>query len=179
MPASDKFDLLCCEVAAVFFSLRRLCFPLPCKMTPDITLLTQQIATIHRENPQRNNLWADVLGTVGELFGSSTTESPRVAFNMLGRDSWELAPPPDIQRYGDSNLRSFWSAAPRSMDRARRRWQRANLSPVSGGQGPLTIANGTVLRIPSYDAMVPDLPQGSLSVHPPIGLVDSSSESEH
>ena len=88
-------------------------------------------------------------------------------------------PPPNIQRDGDANLRIFWPVVPRKMDRSRRRWRRANISPISGGQGPHTMADGAELQVPSDDEMAPDLPQGSLSVRPPISLVDLSPESGH
>ena len=43
-----------------------LAFPsLHCEMTQAISLLTQQIAALFRENAQGNKSWADVLGEVG------------------------------------------------------------------------------------------------------------------
>ena len=56
---------------------------------------------------------------------------------------------------------------------------RKHFFPISEGQGPLTMADGTALEAPSDDEMVPDLPQGTLPFRPPLGLVDSPSESAH
>ena len=88
----------------------------------------------------------------------------------------ELISPPDIQEHDTCNLRTYWGVAPPNIDRARRKWQRANISPISEEQCPPTFAGGTAFQLPSDDEIAPHLSQGTLPLCPPLGLIDSPSE---
>ena len=66
----------------------------------------------------------------------------------------------------------FWKAVARNFDRARRRWQRAQISPIPGEMGPLAFTDGTALQISSDYELAPDLPQGALPLRPPFNLIE-------
>ena len=66
--------------------------------------------------------------------------------------------------------------ADRNIDRARCRWERAQISPIPDDVGPLASTVGAALKIPSNDEMVPDLLPGAPSLRFPLGL-ESPSES--
>ena len=102
-----------------------------------------------------------------------------VRMRRMGRNNWELVPPPGGHREDDCSSHIFREVLLRYAGRARRRWQHATISPISEGQGQLMMADGTALRIPSDDGMEPDLLQGTLSGRPPFGSVDASSGSAH
>ena len=77
------------------------------------------------------------------------------------QNKWNLIPR-DTQPGGNGNLRGFWEAVARNIDRDRHRWQHAEVSPIPEGVGPLTLADGPALQIPPGDEMAPDPPQGTL-----------------
>ena len=53
-------------------------------------------------------------------------------------NNWDLIPPCDAQPGSDGNLRGLPGLAARNINRARRRRQRAQTSPISDEVGPLT-----------------------------------------
>ena len=69
---------------------------------------------------------------------------------------------------------SFSFVAAGAIDRASRRWIRAPISPISRAQGPLAMADGTVLQVPSGDERVPNPTEWPPSLHPTFGYADSS-----
>ena len=54
---------------------------------------------------------------------------------------FEMVPRTSVQNTKDPNIRFFLSAASLNIDRARRRWPRANISPLFGAQGARTMAD--------------------------------------
>ena len=70
---------------------------------------------------------------------------------------WDIIPPPGVRRNGNCNLRIFWEVAPRDVDRALWRRRGANITAISEGPRPLTLAGGTALQVQSDDEMEPDL----------------------
>ena len=78
---------------------------------------------------------------------------------------------------GDPNLLVLRPVATRRKGGARRRSIRTSISPISKTQGPLTMADGTALQVPSENEMVPDHPKWPLPSRPTFRFVDSSSDS--
>ena len=74
-----------------------------------------------------------------------------VCMRRMVYDYWDLVPTRDSRRGADGNLRIFWEVGVRSIGRARRRWQRAQISPIPEEVGPFALTGGTVLKIPSDD----------------------------
>ena len=68
--------------------------------------------------------------------------------------------------------------AARNIDRARRRWEPAPVSPISVAVGPPALPDGPVHQLPSDDDLGRNLPQGALFARPPFCVVASSTESE-
>ena len=68
----------------------------------------------------------------------------------------DLAP----RRNGNPNLRISRSAAAPNIDRARRRWLRANACLLFEAHGPITLHDGPVLRAPSGDEGVAEAQLG-------------------
>ena len=65
----------------------------------------------------------------------------------------------------------------RSVDRSRRRRMRAQVPPNTEGMGPITLNDGAILQGPSDDKDAPELPAAALSLHPPCGSYESSTDS--
>ena len=92
-------------------------------------------------------------------------------------NNWNLMSPLGNQLGDNHTSLNFRGVAPRNTDRARRRWQRANIAPISEELGLLPLADEAAPQFPSGDEMVPDLPQGTLSWRPPFSSADSSPKS--
>ena len=86
-----------------------------------------------------------------DVFDFWRMECPRrIEFNCRG-----LFTRPDLWINEGPGLRVVWSVAAGDIDRARRRWQRANISRLWEAQGPFTMADGTVVQAPLVGEMVP------------------------
>ena len=76
--------------------------------------------------------------------------SPRIRL-----DRWELGPKPNPLHNGNPNLRVFCPLDARNIDRVRGRRQGENLSPLPDAQGPLTMDDGTAIRVLPGDEIAP------------------------
>ena len=73
---------------------------------------------------------------------------------------WDLAPQRNTQQNQNPNLNNFWSVVARNIDRASRRCQRTNASPISETYGPITLDDATVLQVPSDEKVIPEVQHG-------------------
>ena len=77
-----------------------------------------------------------------------------------GRNNWGLVSSQGSAKDATENPRGFWGVLSRNFDRASRRWQRSQASPVAS-------RDGATIQYPPDDESAPDLPQGTLSHHIP------------
>ena len=66
-----------------------------------------------------------------------------VLLRRIELNCWEMVSPPNPRHTGNPNLHVLWSVAASNIDRARRRWRRATLSPISDAHMAITMAKGS------------------------------------
>ena len=101
-----------------------------------------------------------------------------ICTRRVGNNNWDLIPSRDSPLRGEGKLGAFWEVAVRNIDRARRRLQRAEISPIPEEMGPLALTDAAAPQIPSGDEIVPDSLPGTHFKDPPSGFFESSSGSD-